>query len=122
MSEFIIENAKIRSTMLGVEDHGILTCFLNLDFGSSGQGFGGYGLDQWDESLKKRIGTAWGAEFIRRVLETLEVDEWEHLLGRPLRAEHSNGEVRAIGHFIKDKWFRPKVDLAFLLDTKAKGG
>ena len=38
-------NAKIKSTKLGYEDHGILTCFLILEQESSSQGFGGYRLD-----------------------------------------------------------------------------
>ena len=38
-----IRNAVIQSTMLGYEDHGILTCFLHLDYSGAGQGFGGYG-------------------------------------------------------------------------------
>ena len=31
-----IKNAKIESTMLGTEDHGIMTCYLYLDYGDKG--------------------------------------------------------------------------------------
>ena len=40
-----IKNAIITGTYLGIEDHGILTFWLYLDYGGSGQGFGGYQLD-----------------------------------------------------------------------------
>ena len=39
-----IKNAIITGTYLGIEDHGILTFWLYLDYGGSGQGFGGYQL------------------------------------------------------------------------------
>ena len=108
------KNAVIESTMLGIEDHGILTCFLNLNYGGSGQGFGGYGLDGFDKAKDKRIGTAWGMEFVRRVLETMEVDSWEKLSGKHCRVISDNGKVYKIGHIIKDRWFDPEKDLAFL--------
>ena len=38
-------NARITSTMLGIEDHGILTCMLHLQQEGCGQAFGGYRLD-----------------------------------------------------------------------------
>ena len=113
----VIKNAVIESTMLGVEDHGIMTCFLNLNYGGSGQGFGGYGLD---EPIKKngkfirRQGSAYGMEFIKRILETLEVETWEKLKGEKIRVEAEEwGEIYKIGHYIKDKWFEPKKDLSY---------
>lgn len=61
-------NAKIKSTMLGYEDHGILTCYLILDQAGSGQGFGGYRLDAPKDQLSV-MGTFW----LKRVLETVGV-------------------------------------------------
>lgn len=40
-----IENARITDTMLGIEDHGIMTCFIFCEFASGCCGFGGYSLD-----------------------------------------------------------------------------
>jgi len=92
--EFKIRNAKITSTFLGFEDHGIFTYILYLDYGGSGQGAGLIAL---------------GGEFtdnhIRGILKTLEVESWEDLPGRHIRAEASSGCVRRIGHVLKDKWF-----------------
>jgi hypothetical protein len=115
------KNAIITSTHLGDEDHGIMTCYLHLDFGGSGQGFGGYSLDQHNgerNANSRRIGTAYGLEFIKRILETLEVGKWEKLPGTHLRVKADHGKVHSIGHFIKDQWFTPETDLAAF----AKGG
>ena len=91
------KNAKIVSTMLGFEDHGIMTCYLYLDYDGSGQGFGGYAL-----------GGEFGIEFIKKILKTLEVDKWEDLAGTHCRAEAGHDKVHRIGHILKDQWFDPK--------------
>ena len=114
------KNAVIESTMLGVEDHGILSCWLNLKYDGSGQGFGGYSLDgpKKDAAGKflGRFGTAYGAEFIRLILATLKVERWEKLPGTPLRVEADHSHVYAIGHYIDDRWFRPETDLKKFID------
>lgn len=108
------KNAIIRGTMLGPEDHGILTCSLTLDYGDSCQGFGGYSFDNYDEARKVRIGSAWGMEFINRLLQTLRVSSWEKLPGTHCRVRAEFTGVHAIGHIIENRWFDPKADLAFL--------
>lgn len=113
-----IVNAKIDSTMLGMEDHGIMSCMIGLDYGGSHQGFGGY---VFDEPLKNsqgdnqsRRGTAYGCEFVRRVLEVVGVETWEKLKGQHVRVKREDGwggSIIAIGNILKDDWFDPK-DLA----------
>lgn len=105
-----IENCKIKSTSLGVEDLGIFTAFVWLEGDGWGCGFGGFAFDQWNKDQGRRVGNAFGVEFIRGVLETLEVDTWEKLPGTFLRAECDGvgGGVRKIGHPIKNVWFDPK--------------
>jgi len=116
MSE--ITNAVISKTMLGREDHGIMTCFLTLDYGGSVQGFGGYSLDEFSLTLDRRIGTKWGMEFIARILHVVEVENWEDLRGKYVRVKKEGwgATIDAIGHITKDKWFEPKKDLAFLIE------
>jgi hypothetical protein len=101
-------NAKITRTMLGTEDHGIMTFFLHLEYDGGGQGFGGYGMDEpvKDENGKflRRRGTAFGCDAILRVLETLEIENWEDLPGTPCRARAEHTKVHAIGHYLKEKW------------------
>ncbi len=112
----IIENGKIISTMLGIEDHGILTCMIRIDYGCGGQGFGGWALDEpiRDENDKfiKRVGSQIGMQFIRRILEVLEIDDWERLPGTPCRVEHTRSKVFRIGHYLNDEWFDP-TELGF---------
>lgn len=114
-----IKNAQIIATMLGVEDHGIFTVMLSLDYGGSGQGFGGWALDGKGEPRGgERVGTAWGMEFIARVMRTVGVKKWEDLKGKFIRVDATDGRVYRIGHITKDLWFDPKVDLqAFLVQA-----
>jgi hypothetical protein len=107
-----IENGKIRSTMLGTEDHGIFTCFIDIDFDGSGQGFGGYGLDSWSKKHDRRIGTAYGLEFIKHILDVVGVEKWEDLVGKYIRVKHDMTKIESIGHITKNKWFDPRNDLA----------
>lgn len=105
------KNAKIEKTMLGIEDHGVMTCMLYLDYNGSGQGFGGWCLDspvKDDEGkLIKREGTRKGLNFIMQILKVLEVENWEDLPGTYCRIEGTDNKVYRIGHLLKDKWFDP---------------
>ena len=110
MSEREIRNAKIARTTLGYEDHGILTCFLNLEWAGGGQGFGGYALDAWRgprDGNGRRWGTAYGCEFIARILNVVGVDAWEKLPGKYVRMDADFGKIYRIGHITDDKWFEP---------------
>lgn len=85
------ELAKIEDTFLGIEDHGIFTAQVFVKYGSFGsQGVGGYSLDAYKPEQKKRIGTAFGAEFIKRVLKVGGVDSWEKLKGRTIYVLREN--------------------------------
>ena len=92
--------ALISSTMLGKEDHGIMTAYLHLDYGGGGQGFGGYALKD------KYLDT-----FITRVLKTAGVGTWEQLKGKYIRVKSEHAKIHAIapvlgGDFVE--WFNPK--------------
>lgn len=106
-----IENAKIVATSLGREDHGIFTAYISFEYDEGGQSFGGYGLDAYKAPKDCRIGTAWGMEFIMRVLETVGAESWEKLIGKHVRVDHSHASVSGIGHITKNKWFYPREDL-----------
>ena len=111
MSEIV--NAKITSTHLGTEDHGIFTCYLTIEWPGAGCSFGGYALDQYDASTKARIGTAYGMEFIRLAMAAVGVSRWEKLPGTYCRVETEGwgGGLTRIGHITEDRWFDPKEDL-----------
>lgn len=75
---------KVTSTFLGLEDHGIWTAYLHMDYGGSGQGVGGYTLDEpvhEGESFKGRVGSAYGMEWIRRTTKACGVNSWERVAG-----------------------------------------
>jgi hypothetical protein len=80
------ELGKVKSVDLFVEDHGILTLYVHLDFGGSGQGFGGIALDSYSEKDKERVGTASGLDFILRILRLFGVDRLEQIKGRSVFA------------------------------------
>lgn len=91
MPDYIEQIAKIRSTSLGYEDHGIFTACLDLDYGGSGQGAGLYALDQYDEETKERHGTAGGMDFIIGVMAACGVSTWEKVAGRTVIALREDG-------------------------------
>jgi hypothetical protein len=111
MSE--IHNAKITGTMLGFEDHGIMTCFVYLEWDGGGVGFGGYALDEWQGERGangKRVGVAYSLDFLKEIMEVVGVEKWEALEGKYIRVDSEGwgGKALGIGNLLKDKWFYPK--------------
>jgi hypothetical protein len=74
---YLMIPALIEKTTLGYEDHGIMLAWLHLDYTGSAQGAGGYVLDTYDEEQGHRVGSAYGLDWIIRVLKVVGVDEWE---------------------------------------------
>jgi hypothetical protein len=105
MSE--VKTAIVKSTFLGVEDHGIFTAILQLDC-SDGRG---YIFGTHDLHFAK-----YGIAYLEGILNVFNIDSWEKLIGKPLRVEVNRNKVNAIGHFINNKWFNPEVELAGLED------
>lgn len=95
-------NAKIKFTMLGYEDHGMLTYYLDLEWGSFGQGFGTYRLDSYDSVPHVACGY-----HIAGVLNAVGVKKWEDLKGQYVRIDHDYDKIYGIGHIVDDKWFYP---------------
>lgn len=92
-----IKNARIDGTFLGMEDHGIFTCWLYLDYGSSSQGFGGYFLESKPDMIQK-------------ILAVVGVDSWEKLSGKYIRVEYDYQKISRIGHITKDVWYNPSEE------------
>lgn len=85
-----IENGVIKSTFLGIEDHGILTFWIFVGYPGSTQGFGGVRVT---------------VEHIEGILKALGVSRWEHLAREKIRVLHTNTQIYAIGHFTDTRWF-----------------
>ena len=102
-----IKNAKISSTMLGRDDHGIMTFMIYITADGFNCGVGGYALDEFDSATKTRVFQAKSMEAISKILEVVGVDEWEDLPGKYIRFEDNGlgSAVTKIGNIIEEKWF-----------------
>lgn len=105
------KNAVIEGATITSDDHGLLSAWLTLDYGGSGQGFGGYAL-YLPKSFKhhKPAGPNYAGHFIWRVMEVAGVTRWGDLAGKTVRVRCEHSRVHAIGHIVKDDWFDPKID------------
>jgi hypothetical protein len=108
MSKKMIKNAIIESTMLGREDHGIMTWMIFIKFDKCVHcGVGGYALDGYDSHTETRVCVAESMESIVKVLDVVGVDKWEDLPGKYIRFEDNGwgSTITKIGNIIDDKWF-----------------
>lgn len=87
-----------------VLDHGVLTCWMQVEGveGSWGQGFGGYDLR----------GDA-GARYLQRLMTTFDVCDLADLKGKQVRVvrEPMWGHIIKVGHPSEDRWFYPERDI-----------
>ena len=75
--------AKVTSAALSIQDRGILTFWIFVDYEEGcSQGVGGICLDTYDEGKKRRVGTAGGLEVIRQILLAFKIDNLHELKGR----------------------------------------
>jgi hypothetical protein len=79
------EIARVDAVRLGLA-HGMLTLELGLDFGGTHVSFGGYELDAWDPSKKRRVGHPAGCDFVLRLFRLFGVDELDAITGRVVYA------------------------------------
>jgi len=103
------KNAVIKSADLDATEHGLLSGWLNLDYGDSGQGFGGWAL-YLPKSFKHHSIMSHAGHWIWRVMEIAGVTRWEDLPGKTIRVRATFSSVEAIGHICKDDWFCPADD------------
>jgi len=108
-----IKNAVIEKATITCGDRGILDAWLMLNYGGSGQGFGGYVL-YCPKSFSHHKIESFAGHHIFRCMEIAGVTDWHAMPGKTIRVKIENGLIRAIGHIVKDDWFCPKEDFANL--------
>jgi len=105
-------NAIIESAEISIDDHGLLTAWVFLDYGDGGhQGFGGYAL-YLPKSFDHHSICGPAGHFIYRVMAIAGVTAWDKLAGRSIRvrSESPLERIHSIGHIVKNDWFCPEDD------------
>lgn len=106
-----IKNAVIESAKITNDDHGLLSAWLSLDYGGSGQGFGGYALYLPSSFTHHNpCDHNYAGHFIWRVMEIAGVSDWANLPGKTVRVRCEHSKVHAIGHIVNEDWFCPTED------------
>lgn len=113
MNTLEIKNAIIESAEITFADRGILDCWLTLNYGTGGQGFGGYAL-YLPKSFKHHNILSVAGHHIFRIMEIAGVEKWSHLKGKTIRVEGDWTKIKRIGHIVKDDWYCPEDDFATL--------
>jgi len=116
MKDIEIKNAVIESAEITTADRGILDCWLSLDFGGAGQGFGGYAL-YLPRSFSHHQILSVAGHHLFRIMEIAGVEKWSQLKGRTIRVEGSWSKIHRIGHIVKDDWYCPMDDFAATLNS-----
>lgn len=115
-----VVNAIIESARICISRGFLLDSWLSLDYGGTGQGFGGYVLggigDEKVPSAQHAEQPNLAAEWIVSILQAAGVDDWKDVPGKAVRVrreEGFNGRVTGIGHITRnDRWFLPEQRFA----------
>ncbi len=107
--EMETKNAIIERATITSDDHGLLSAWLHLDYGGTGQAFGGYAL-YLPPSFSHHELRSMAGHFLWRCMEVAGVTEWGALPGKTIRVRAEHSRVHAIGHIVKEDWFDPGED------------
>jgi len=97
----IIKNVKIEA------NNGILTIWVDVDYGGSGQTFGGFNLYTPSEGLDTKNYTG---HFIWELLKISGVNDISKVKGKSIRIKSTYRNIESIGHIVNDIWFNPVED------------
>lgn len=106
----MIRNAIIVESFLGYDpDHGILTSSVTVEFDGGRQNFGGYNLGYYKDKIKVPCSAL--GPWIIWILDITGSKTWEGVIGKPIRIDGDDREIKRIGHYLQDRWFNPKESL-----------
>jgi hypothetical protein len=125
MEKTEVVNAIIDSATIGFSRGFILDSWVQLNYESGSQGFGGFVLGGTpDAKAGDHSGPNIAAEWIVSILRAADVDTWSALPGKSVRVRRGEGwggKVLAIGHITKsDRWFCPEERFTAMLAERAK--
>lgn len=104
---YSIQNAKITSVSLNMEDYGCLTLAMALEGGGWGVVYGGYCLGKGYLGAEEFEGSAKGMEAIMRIMNTVGVSDLLKMKDKYIRVATKGlgSTVKIIGNIINDIWF-----------------
>ena len=108
---YTLENAKIDSVDLSMEDHGCLTLKMVLKGGGWGCVYGGYSLGHGYVGASDDFtdGSSAGMEYIIRIMNTVGSPTFNDMVDRYVRVARKHGEcLTIIGNILSDTWFDAK--------------
>ena len=111
MSQVVEKNAIIESVSVRLDRGCFLSAWVFLDYGGSGQGFGGYVLGGTPTAAAGKHATQknLAGEFLVRCMMAAGVEDFAEMKGKTVRVRCEHSKVHAIGHIVKDdKWFNPE--------------
>ena len=102
-----IENAKITEVDLSMADHGCLCAEIALEGDGWGCVYGGFKIGSGYLGAKEFKGHKLGTEYIMRIMDTVGVSKYNHMVGKYIRvATLGWGDtIKIIGNIVEDKWF-----------------
>lgn len=101
MSDAAERNARVVSTFLGIEDHGVLVASLTLDYDTGSL----QGVSWFLRSTR-------AAPLLESILQVLGADSWEDAKGRYCRARIVGNYITAIGHITLPTWVEREVSVS----------
>ena len=83
-----IENAKITEVDLSMADHGCLCAEIVLEGDGWGCVYGGFVIGNGYLGAKEFKGYESGTEYIMRIMDTVGVSKYNHMVGKYIRVRH----------------------------------
>lgn len=106
-----IKNAIIEKVEISINSLDCLNIWLYLNYGNCEQGFGGeYNL--FIPAIDRKASLSYLGYFMWKVMKITGVMNWDDVVGSYIRVKCDYNEVYAIGQFLMDDWFEPKIEFA----------